>query len=133
MDALAYAIEANIGRSGNKKICDDALEASKLILNNIYNAYAKNDRKSRKNMLYASYLAWHAFSKAYVGYVHALSHALSGKYKFPHEYTNAIKQMAFYDNKEANPLYPVPELWSYRKLVKIYSKIGKIDYNETMA
>lgn len=81
-------------------------------------------------MLYASYLAWYAFSKAYVGYVHSLSHALSGKYNLPHEYTNAIKQMAFYANKEANPLYPVPELWSSRKLVKIYYKIGKIDYND---
>lgn len=46
---------------------------------------------------------------------------------------NDIKQMAFYVNKEVNPLYPVPELWSYRKLVKIYYKIRKIDYNETMA
>lgn len=34
-----------------------------------------------------------------------------------------LKQIAFYANKEANPLYPVPELWSYRKLVKIYYKI----------
>ncbi len=44
-----------------------------------------------------------------------------------------LKQMAFYANKEANPLYPVPELRSYRKLVKIYYKIGKIDNDETMA
>lgn len=43
---------------------DDTLEASKLILNNIYNAYTKNDSRSRKNMLYASYLAGWAFSKA---------------------------------------------------------------------
>lgn len=46
---------------------------------------------------------------------------------------NDIKQMAFYVNKEVNPLYPVPELWSYRKLFKIYYKIRKIDYNETTA
>ena len=46
---------------------------------------------------------------------------------------NDIKQMVFYANKEVNPLYLVPELWSYRNIVKIYYKIRKIDYNETMA
>ena len=46
---------------------------------------------------------------------------------------NDIKQMAFYANKEVNLLYPVPELWSYRKIVKIYYKIRKIDYNEITA
>lgn len=47
--------------------------------------------------------------------------------------SNDIKQMVFYANKEVNSLYPVPELLSYRKLVKIYYKIRKIDYNETTA
>ena len=47
--------------------------------------------------------------------------------------SNDIKQMVFYANNEVNPLYPVPELWSYRKLVKIYYKIRKIDHNETTA
>lgn len=37
--------------------------------------------------------------------------------------SNDIKQMVFYANKEVNPLYQVPELLSYRKLVKMYYKI----------
>lgn len=45
---------------------------------------------------------------------------------------NDIKQMVFYANKEVNLLYPVP-LWSYRKIVKIYYKIKKLDYNEITA
>ena len=39
--------------------------------------------------------------------------------------SNDIKQMVFYANKEVNPLYPVPELLSYRKLVKMYYKNWK--------
>ena len=41
-------------------------------------------------MLYASYYAGVAFTKAYVGYVHAISHTLGGKYNIPHGLANAV-------------------------------------------
>ena len=44
------------------------------------------DFEARNNMLYASYYAGVAFTKAYVGYVHAISHTLGGKYNIPHPF-----------------------------------------------
>ena len=41
-------------------------------------------------MLYASFLAGKAFTRSYVGYVHAVAHSLGGAYGTPHGETNAI-------------------------------------------
>ena len=41
-------------------------------------------------MLAAAHYAGRAFTRSYVGYVHALSHALSGAYDLPHGWTNAV-------------------------------------------
>ncbi|MDE6849851.1 MAG: iron-containing alcohol dehydrogenase, partial [Clostridia bacterium] len=84
MDALTHAIEAYIGKSGNKSTRRDALEAIDLIFNNLENSYFEKTREARKNMLLASHKAGRAFSKAYVGYVHAVAHSLGGKYDTPH-------------------------------------------------
>ncbi|MGN0807700.1 MAG: iron-containing alcohol dehydrogenase [Candidatus Coproplasma sp.] len=90
MDALTHAIEAYIGRGGNKSTRTDALEACKLIFENIENSYNSPDPVARKNMLVASHKAGRAFSKAYVGYVHSLAHSLGGKYNVPHGLANAV-------------------------------------------
>ncbi|MDE7083969.1 MAG: iron-containing alcohol dehydrogenase, partial [Clostridia bacterium] len=189
MDALTHAIEAYIGKSGNKSTRRDALEAIDLIFNNLENSYFEKTREARKNMLIASHKAGRAFSKAYVGYVHAVAHSLGGKYDTPHGLANAvilpvvleeygkaahkklkkiavycglsdkktspaeaaatvisrikemnvrfgipekfdfiergdIKTLAAYADREANPLYPVPELWNAKQLEKIYLKVG---------
>ncbi|MGN1235737.1 MAG: iron-containing alcohol dehydrogenase, partial [Christensenellaceae bacterium] len=90
MDALTHAIEAFIGRGGNASTRSDALTACKLIFENLESSYSTADRGARKQMLLASHLAGRAFSKAYVGYVHALAHALGGKYDVPHGLANAV-------------------------------------------
>lgn len=91
MDALTHAIESYIGHAKRKRSKHAAITATRLIAENIVIFYNdSNNEKARKNMLEASYLAGYAFSRSYVGYVHALSHALSGKYDLPHGYTNAI-------------------------------------------
>lgn len=188
MDALTHAIEAYIGKGGNGSTRRDALDACKLIFDNIESSFEDSDRTARKNMLTASHMAGRAFSKAYVGYVHALAHALGGKYNVPHGLANAvilpivlreygkavykklrkiavhcnladentsyadgaqiliskieslnekfgiprtvpeilegdIEELATYADKEANPLYPVPELWDKDKLAHMYIKI----------
>jgi alcohol dehydrogenase class IV len=41
-------------------------------------------------MLKASYYAGVAFTRAYVGYIHALAHALGGFYGVPHGLANAV-------------------------------------------
>ncbi len=90
MDALTHAIEAFIGKSGNKSTRADALQAAKLIFENLEAFYEDKNRVAAHNMLLASHLAGRAFSKSYVGYVHALAHALGGKYNVPHGFANAV-------------------------------------------
>lgn len=91
MDALTHAIEAYIGRSTTKQTRKCALDATKLIFNNILTAYNEGTNlDARKNMLKAAYLAGVAFTKSYVGYVHAVAHSLGGKYNIAHGLANAI-------------------------------------------
>lgn len=91
MDALTHAIEVFIGKAKTKKSRKAALEAIGLIINNLENAYNDGSNyEARENMLNASYLAGCAFTKSYVGYIHALSHPLSGKYGVEHGLANAI-------------------------------------------
>ena len=91
MDALTHAVEAYIGRSTTRESRNEATIAVRLIFNNLDRAFEDgNDMIARKNLLDASNLAGSAFSKSYVGYVHAVAHSLSGKYNLPHGYTNAV-------------------------------------------
>ena len=91
MDALTHAIEAYIGRSTVKQTREDALEAARLIAENLEAAYRDgNDMTARANMLQAAFLAGRAFTKSYVGYCHAVAHSLGGKYHIPHGLANAV-------------------------------------------
>jgi len=91
MDALTHAVEAYIGRSTTKETRRHALEATKLIFENLENAYKNGrDQTAREQMLRAAYQAGVAFSKSYVGYVHAVAHSLGGAYGIPHGLANAV-------------------------------------------
>ena len=91
MDALTHAVEAYIGRSTTKKTREYALNAIRLIFDNILVVYKDGKNlNARKNMLKASYLAGLAFTQSYVGYVHAVAHSLGGKYNVAHGEANAI-------------------------------------------
>ncbi len=91
MDALTHAVEAYIGRSTSKETRKLALEAVKLIFENVETAYTDGkNHKARENMLHAAYKAGVAFSKSYVGYIHAVAHSLGGQYGTPHGLANAV-------------------------------------------
>ena len=91
MDALTHAIEAYIGRSTTRQTRSAAVEAIQLIFANLQNAYNNgNDKTARHHMLRASYLAGTAFTKSYVGYVHAVAHSLGGCYGIPHGLANSV-------------------------------------------
>lgn len=189
MDALTHAVEAYIGRSTTKETRALAEQATELVFENILTAY--NDGlnvNARANMLLAAYKAGIAFSKSYVGYIHAIAHSLGGQYNIPHGLANAvlmpyvlegygravykklhklaivagistkeetsevgakkfisaikdlnkkmnipttfevinekdISKMAKYAAKEANPLYPVPQLMNASELEKFYYQV----------
>ena len=92
MDALTHAVEAYIGNSTTPGTRKDALMATELIFNNLDKAYTNgSDTTARKNMLKAAYYAGCAFTKSYVGYVHAVAHSLGGEYNVPHGLANAVK------------------------------------------
>ena len=91
VDALTHAIEAYIGRSTTIKTRYFSRTATKLIFENIEKAYKNGyDEDARRNMLMASHLAGGAFSRSYVGYVHAVAHSLGGAYNIPHGLANSV-------------------------------------------
>lgn len=91
MDALTHAVEAYIGLSSTASTDDYAEKAVKLIFANLEKAYQDGeDIEARENMLVASYYAGMAFTRAYVGYVHAIAHNLGGLYGTPHGLANAV-------------------------------------------
>ena len=91
MDALTHAVEAYIGNSTSRETRALALETVKLVFGNIETAYRDGtDRTARANMLDAAHKAGIAFSKSYVGYIHAVAHSLGGQYNIPHGLANSV-------------------------------------------
>lgn len=91
MDALTHAVEAYIGRANTQATKKQAKQAVKLVFDNLINAtHFGGDIVARGNMQKAAYLAGLAFTRAYVGYVHALAHALGGMYNLAHGFANAV-------------------------------------------
>ena len=91
MDALTHAVEAFIGRSTTSYTRKMARQAVQLIHDNLLEAYEHGgNMRARRNMLSAAYKAGAAFTRSYVGYVHAIAHSLGGRYGIPHGLANAI-------------------------------------------
>lgn len=91
MDALTHAVEAYIGKSNTKETRKYAQEAVCIIFSSLEKAYQDgNNLEARLNMLKASYYAGLAFTRAYVGNVHAIAHTFGGFYNIPHGLANAV-------------------------------------------
>lgn len=189
MDALTHAVEAYIGRANTSSTKSDAENAVSLILENLPEAVRFGKTvQVRANMQEAAYLAGRAFTRAFVGYTHALAHALGGMYNISHGLANAvllpivlrkygetahkklaalakavnvaaetdedsvaaekfistieemnaklgipqkldvirpedIPQLVTHAEREANPLYPVPQLWDRSDFDEVLRKV----------
>lgn len=114
MDALTHAIEAFIGQSNTKKTRKYATEAVQLIFDNLLLAYAEPSNLTyRNNMQIAAYKAGVAFTKAYVGNVHAIAHTLGGMYHVPHGLANAVvlpHVLEYYNHKINKPLVKLAKI-----------------------
>lgn len=91
LDAFTHALESYLNISRDRKSKKYSIEAMKLIYQNLLKA--KEDPSNltyKENLLKASYIAGNAFSRGLVGPIHALSHALGGKYDLGHGYLNSI-------------------------------------------
>lgn len=113
-DALCHAVEAYINRSNTRQTKQMAREAVRLVFENLYKAYQDGeDLEARENMLKASYLAGAAFTRAYVGYVHAVAHTLGGFYDVPHGLANAVilpRMLTHYGRYVYKPLAELADL-----------------------
>ncbi len=91
MDALTHAIEAYTNRFGSREACDYARRAVEIIFKSLKASYDDGaDAKLREDMLVASCYAGIAFTNNMVGYVHALAHAIGGRYHVQHGLANAV-------------------------------------------
>ena len=91
MDALCHAIEAYVSNASSPVTDLNALEAIRLITENLIESINNPmSMKYRNNMMLASLLAGLAFSNASLGAVHAMAHSLGGFLDFPHGEANAI-------------------------------------------
>lgn len=91
MDALTHAVEAFIGQWATDYTDRMALAAVGLVFANLRTAHKEGrNLEARERMALAATYAGLAFTRANVGYVHAIAHQLGGRYHVPHGLANAI-------------------------------------------
>lgn len=91
IDAMAHAVECYTSKKANPFSNLFAMEAIKLIFQNIIEACEEETAEAAKtNMLIAAFYAGIAISSSGTTAVHALSYPLGGKYHIPHGVSNAM-------------------------------------------
>ncbi|RJP68907.1 MAG: iron-containing alcohol dehydrogenase [Ignavibacteriales bacterium] len=91
MDALVHAIEAYVSNANSLVTDFHALQAIKLVINNLPGAFCEpGNMLYRNNMMLASLLAGFAFSNAGLGLVHSMAHSLGGLLDLPHGECNSL-------------------------------------------
>lgn len=91
MDALTHAVECYVNRGNNRQTKRDSIDAVVLIEKYLKAAFDDGKNLEARNMMQkAAYLAGKAFTRNYVGYVHATAHTFGGYYRVPHGLANAV-------------------------------------------
>jgi len=91
MDALTHAVEAYLSSLADPETDRLARAATAAIVSQLPRAYADGkDLEARGRMAIASCMAGLAFTRAGVGYVHAIAHQLGALYHIPHGLANAM-------------------------------------------
>ncbi len=90
MDVLTHAIEAYVSIMANDYTDGLALQAIKLVIENLEKSHATADPVAREKMHNASTIAGMAFANAFLGINHSLAHKWGGEYHTAHGRTNAI-------------------------------------------
>ena len=124
IDALTHAIEAFVGHWASSSTDDMALSAVGLIFDNLRVAYSDGKNlAAREKMSLAATYAGFAFTRANVGYVHAIAHQFGGRYHTPHGLANAIML----------PLvlkYSLPAITDRLALLAVRAKLGRENEGE---
>ena len=91
MDALTHAMEAFLNLFASRSVQNASIEAVCENFHALPEAWRDGSRlAARQEMLHASYLAGFAFTNNFVGYVHAIAHAVGALYHIPHGRANAV-------------------------------------------
>ncbi len=108
MDALTHAVESYLSTLGTPATRAQSLAATRAIVRDLPRVYEDGrDIAARQRVAVASCQAGLAFTKASVGYVHAISHQIGAQYHLPHGYVNAVLLpyvLEFYLDKAARPM-----------------------------
>jgi alcohol dehydrogenase len=124
IDALTHAIESFVGRWANPYTDDMALSATGLIFDNLRTAYRDGKNlEAREKMALAATYAGLAFTRANVGYVHAIAHQFGGRYHTPHGLANAIMLPPVLK-------YSFPAITDRLALLAVRAKLGREDEAE---
>ncbi len=91
MDALTHAVESYVSEMATPETSGLAKSATRMIFKNLPIAYKDGGNvDAREKMLMAATYAGLAFTRASLGYVHAIAHQLGALYHTPHGLANAI-------------------------------------------
>lgn len=90
MDVLTHATEAYVSTVANDYTDGLALQAIKLVFENLENSVKNADFESREKMHNASTIAGMAFANAFLGISHSMAHKIGGIFHTVHGRTNAI-------------------------------------------
>lgn len=121
MDALTHAVEAYISVHARKLTNADAEKAVKIIMTTLEDVYKDgSDLEKRNQLALASFHAGLAFTRAAVGYVHAIAHNFGGLYGVPHGLANAIVLPYILE-------FSLPEIEARLARLAIISELGSDD------
>jgi len=91
MDALTHAVESFLSGWSSEYTRTLSLEAVSKIMKNMIKSFDNgSDLQAREEMLGASFKAGVAFTRANIGYVHAIAHQFGGMFHTPHGDANAM-------------------------------------------
>ncbi|HFU3985342.1 TPA: bifunctional acetaldehyde-CoA/alcohol dehydrogenase [Streptococcus suis] len=90
MDVLTHATEAYVSTVANDYTDGLALQAIKLVFENLEKSVKEADWASREKMHNASTIAGMAFANAFLGISHSMAHKIGGRFHTVHGRTNAI-------------------------------------------
>lgn len=90
MDALTHAVEAYVCKAANPVTDALAIQAIRMIAQNLPEAVSHHTPEALDAMLVASTMAGMAFGNSDVASVHSISEALGGYYDIPHGVANAM-------------------------------------------
>ncbi|MFZ7224032.1 bifunctional acetaldehyde-CoA/alcohol dehydrogenase [Avibacterium avium] len=127
LDVLTHATEAYVSVLANDFTDGLALQAIKLVFENLERSVKEKDPQAREKMHNASTMAGMAFANAFLGMNHSLAHKIGGRFHTPHGRTNAIlmPHVIRYNGTRPQKVSTWPKYNHYKADVK-YQEIARM-------